>query len=294
MLALRSNLLLRGSHSPQHETSAGSVADAVTFDLAAAETHHERAALRTATARLVPLVAAAGRGAHVRVADTRSGELDADLDAVVSPSLQAVLLSGVELPQDARDADVAIRRREMQHQIEPGTVRLIPEIDSAAGIRTLGTILGAVDRHSGVALNIELVAWDLGLSAHVTATMPVLEHAMAEVALSARAADVPWVLLAPHTDPGVRAPLANRAHALGASGAYIRSEAEAAGYNQLFAPSHDRVEEARLMIDEWERLRANGQTVGAVSDIVVDRRTVRRARSLLDTVEAIRRRSRAR
>jgi len=294
MLALRSNLLLRGSHSPLHEATASTAADAVTFDLAAGETHAERGGLRAATAKLLPGVASTGRGAHVRVADTRSGELGADLDAVVSPSLHAVLLSGVELPQDVRDADVAIRRREMGAGIEPGTVRLIPEIDSAAGIRALGTILGAVDRHSGVALNIELLAWDLGLSAHVTATMPVLEHAMAEVALSARAADVPWVLLAPHTDPGVRAPLANRAHALGAAGAYIRSEAEAAGYNQLFAPAHERVQEARAMVEEWERLRANGQQVGAIGDTVVDRRTVRRARALLETAEAIRRRSRAR
>jgi citrate lyase subunit beta/citryl-CoA lyase len=293
VLALRSNLLIRGHVGGHHEAAASSLADAVTFDLAAPETHGERGALREAAQRALPVVAAAGRGAHVRVADARSGELDADLEATVSASLQAVLLSGAETPQDARDADVGIRHREMEHGVEPGSVRLISEIDSAGGVRALGGILDAIDRHTAVALNIELLAHDLGLSAHISATMPVLEHAMAEVALGASAAGLPWVLLAPHIDPGVRAPLANRAHALGAAGSYVRSEAEAPGYNQLFTLQATEVELAREVVAEWERLRANSLSVGAVGDVLVDRRTVRRARSVLATAEAIRRRSRA-
>lgn len=293
MLALRSNLLIRGHAGGHHEAAATSLADAVTFDLAAPETHEDRVALRAAAGRFLPLVAAAGRGAHVRVADTRSGELDADLEVTVSASLHAVLLSGVEAPQDVRDADVAIRRREMHHGMEPGSVRLIAEIDSAVGVRALSAIVPAVDRHEAIALNVELLAQDLGLSAHISATMPVLEHAMAEVAMGARAAGLPWVLLAPHIDPGARAPLANRAHALGAAGAYVRSEGEAAGYNQLFAPQAAEMELARAVLEEWERLRANSLSVGAVGDALVDRRTARRARAVIATAEAIRRRSRA-
>jgi citrate lyase beta subunit len=117
---------------------------------------------------------------------------------------------------------------------------------------------------------------------------------MSAVAITARAAALPWLLLAPHTDPGVRSLLANRAHAFGASGAYVRSESEAGGFNQLFSPPRERVDAARAVLAEWERVRARGGMVGAVGNELVDRRSVRSARALVALDDAIRARQVAR
>ncbi len=172
---------------------------------------------------------------HVRIAMARSDELAGTMEAVLSATVAAVLLSGAERPQDVRDADVAVRRRELRLGIDPGTVRLIPEIGSALGLRALPRMLDAIDRCSAVALNTDALAAGLGLPGGPSSHLAILDHAMAEVALSASAARLPWVLLAPALEAGARAALAIRAHAHGAAGVYIASEPEAQGFNSLFA-----------------------------------------------------------
>lgn len=280
MPLVRSMLLIRGTTAAAYEAARTSAADAVVFDLASPETHHERAAARARAAKHAPLIARAGREVHVRVSDARSGELDADVEAVASAAVAAVLLAGAEEPQDVRDADIAIRQREMRRKIAPGHIRLIPEVDSASGLRALPALLAAVDRHGAIALNIEALARDVGVELAAPSN-PLFEHAMASVAFEARAASLPWVLLAPHAGQGVRAALATRAHALGAAGAYVRSESEAAGFRQLFTPPHARVEAARAMLDEWERVRADDRWVGESGGQLVDRRSVRLARQIV-------------
>ncbi len=234
-LTMRTNLLLR-TDTAATALARPTTADAVTLDLTAgmpdgSRTHGRRSAL--------PDTAKSGRPVHVRLAVDRSGGIEAASAGVVSASVAAVLLSGTERPQDVRDADVAIRRAEMRLGIEPGTVRLVPEIGSATALRGLARMLDAVDRCSAVALNTDALAADLGLPGPQDSHLAIIEHAMAEVALSARAARLPWMALAPSLAAGGRAALAVRAHAHGAAGVYIDSEPEAHGFNSLFTNAGD-------------------------------------------------------
>src|SRR5690606_29676260 len=220
MLALRSNLVVDAADEDGARAAAGTAADAVTFDLAAPLRHADRAAARVLVAEQAPQVARAGRIVMVRVGDTRSGELEADLDATVGRHLAAVVLPGVEVPQDARDADVLIRKREMRAKVRPGTIRLIAEVDSALGLRALPAILEAVDRHSAVALHVDGLRADLRLGERAEA---IHDHAMADVALATRAAGLPWLLSGfdPARGSGT---VATRAHDFGVSGVFVRRE----------------------------------------------------------------------
>lgn len=295
MLALRSILVVEALDRPGLEAARRSAADAVLVDLAAPGLHGQREAARAAARRYAKAIAKAGRPTHARVSDTRSGELDADLDAVVGESTSAVVLSGAEVPQDVRDADVAIRKREMRLSLQPGAIRLIPEVDSAAGLLALPRMLDAVDRHGAVALNIDGVREDLRLGDRATA---LYEHAMADVAMAARAAGLPWLLALTHhrTDS---AGLPTRAHEYGAAGVTVDEESAVRGMNALFALDPVEVAIARAMVAEWERLQKRGRVVGVVAgevleaptyDRLVDRRSVRRARALIDLADAIARR----
>ena len=292
-LALRTSLLVRGIGESAYIAATTTAADAVLIDLAAPETNGERAALRRLVAKHAPAIAAAGRGVVLRVSDARSGLLEDDLAAAVSASLLAVVLSGTEVPQDARDADVTIRKQEMRRGLEPGSVRLIPEIDSAAGLRALPAILDAADRHSAVALNVPALVHDLraGTSRQAVA---LVDHALSEVAIAARAASIGWLAFDLGVDAAARADLATRAAALGAWGVAVRSEAEAPGFNRLFTPPPEELEQTRAVLAEWERVRAAGGMVGAIEAALVDRRTVRHARAVIALHEAIARRERAR
>lgn len=226
--AVRTNVLIAATEEAAARARV-TAADAVTVDLTDAVVMPPRAGSRGVAPR-VDL----GRPMHMRIVIDRRLGLEASLDDDINAAVAAVLLGGVDRPQDVRDADVALRRREMRLGIEPGTVRLIPEVGSALALRALSKMFEAVDRHSAVVLNTDALAADLGLPGPLASHLAIIEHAMAEVALSARAARLPWMALAPSLDAGARAALAVRAHAHGAAGVYIASEPEAQGFNSLF------------------------------------------------------------
>ena len=285
MSALRSLLRLAGGADAPYEATRATAADAVLIDLDDDATTRGRARARRAIRRHRSAIAESGRPLLARVADARSGELGADLDAAVSESTAAVVLAACEEPQDARDADVAIRRREMRRGIVPGQVRLLCEIDSAAGLAALPQILTAVDRHVAVVLAPLAIASELGATPPATASggsrdaiWALLDHVMAQTALAAGVAELSWILDAPRAGLTVRQTVATRARDLGATGVVITSEAEARGANALFTPDPGRIDAARTVITEWEHVRSAGRWSGEIDGHRVDRSSVRRAR----------------
>ncbi len=299
MLALRSLLVISALDVQALAAATRSAADAVVIDLARPAVVGQRAEARALAAKHAKAIAKAGRPVFARVADTRSRAMEDDLDVVVGPWLAAVVLAGTEVPQDARDADVQIRKREMRLGLTPGGIRLIPEIDSAEGLAALPRILEAVDRHSAVALSAEGLRLDLRLGERAST---LYEHAMADVAIHADTARLPWLLsLEAHRPEWASLPA--RAHDFGAAGAATHDETTVRGLNALFAPDPTEVAIARAMLTEWERVRSDGAWVGVVAgevlespttDRIVDRRTVRRARALVGLAAAIEARERVR
>ena len=286
MLALRSVLAIPGSNAVATTAARNSAADAVLLDLAAPASFEQRASARKTVARAIQDIGATRRPVLARVSTAGSGELEADLAAAVGPRLTAVVLAGTELPQDARDADVLLRKHEMRQKLAPGAIRLIPEIDSAAGLQALPVILEAVDRHAAVALNLAHLHDDLGLGRGLRETH---DHLMAMLAVAARAANLPWLL---GTFDAARALVdPTRAHEFGAAGAVIHSEAAARGINSLFAPDPAAVEAARAVIEAWARLREAGALTGVArhgaQSLLVDRRAMRHARLALDSADAV-------
>ncbi|MSQ42151.1 MAG: hypothetical protein EXR65_03850 [Dehalococcoidia bacterium] len=290
-LAIRTSLTVCGLDGAPYLAARGSAADAVTLDLAAPAVHGRRAEMRRLAAKHAhPIAAAGGAAVHVRVSDTRSSELDADIAALVSGALAAIVLSGAETPQDVRDADVAIRKQEMRLGITPGAVRLIPEIDSAAGLLALPALLAAVDRHGAVALDLDGLRVDLRLA---PGTRGALEHAFGQVAVAARAAGLPWLITARASTAADRAQLATQACEFGAAGAAVASEAEVLGLNALFTPPPEAVAAARRSVEAWDRRRERASVLVS-NGALVDRRRVRAARALVALADAIERRERGR
>lgn len=297
MLALRSLLTIAGTDREAMAAADTSAADAVVLDLASPHPARDRRAARAAVTEAVAALGAAQRTVLVRVSAASTEELAADIEAAVQPALAAVVLAGTEAPQDARDADVLLRKYELRHEMTPGAVRLIAEVDSAAGLQVLPAILEAVDRHEAVALNPARMHSDLGLGRGLHDTH---DHTMAMVAVAARTTELPWVLGSFGDDAGFIE--ATRAHEFGAAGATIRTESSARGMNSLFAPNAADVAAARAVLREWKRLRADGDSSGVVliGDEVhprtelVDRRAMRAAQFVVARADAVAARERIR
>ena len=286
-LALRTSLLVDALDVRALDAACNSTADAVLIDLASPAAYADRANARRNANRAAEALAATGRIVFARVSDARSGATEGDIQSIVRANIAAVVLAGAVEPQDSRAVDVAIRKQEMRRGIEPGTVRLIADIDSAAGLRLLPASLEAIDRHSAVVLDVTALARDLGLPSAAAAHLNTLEHAMSELALTCAAAGIAWLLAAPGIDAGVRAALATSAHTHGAAGVVIASAAEAQGFNQLFTPDPEAVATARLVAAEWDALRKRGEESSIVAGQIVDRRTKDAARAVVSRADAI-------
>ncbi len=198
-----------------------------------AELRATRADAVTAGVAGVHAAVAAGPELHVRVANPRAGRLRGELEAALSADVAAVLLAETALPQDLRDADIELRRQELRLGLTPGRFGLIPEVGSAAALARLPQLLAAVDRLRSVAVDIEAVAASLGAPDATAAALQ--QPLLAQVAVTATAARLPWTVTAAGFDAGARATLASRARALGAAGVSVSSESEIAGLNALFA-----------------------------------------------------------
>lgn len=293
-LALRTTLRIGASHATPLAAAAATHADVVQVDLAAPAVHGDREGARALLARHAHALTGARRPVHVRVSDARSGHMEADIRAATIEAVQAITVSGIAVPQDARDADVAIRKHEMRLGIVPGTVRLIGEIDSVAGLSALDRILAAVDRYAAVTVDIVAVLADLGVrTGDRGPAAAAVDHVLAQVALAARTAGLPWLLAAPAApagdgaDAAQRAHLATRAHDLGAAGVVIETEAEARGLNALFTPDAEAIAHARAVLAAWARVRRAHEWVGVLDGALIDRRAAQQARLLIERADTI-------
>lgn len=270
MLALRSVLVIDALDEPSLRAAAGSAADAILIDLA-----HAGDAGRTLAVRHAKAIARTGRPVLARVAGARSGGLAVDIEAIVGDWLAGIVLAGCEEPQDARDADVQIRKQETRRGLVPGDIALIPEIDSSAALLALPRTLAAIDRFRAIAL-------DAGAFLDSSRLGPggsgLPDHAMGEVATIADAARLPWILAGEASEAS-----ATRAYECGASGVTVRSEGATRGMNSLFTPQPEDVDRARALVSGQDAPRRRG----APPAPTLDRRALRRARALVALADAI-------
>ena len=71
---------------------------------------------------------------YVRVNAATTGLLIDDLEAVVRPGLDAILLSKAENVEDVQQTATAIERNELQRGMKPGSAEIILQIENALGV----------------------------------------------------------------------------------------------------------------------------------------------------------------
>jgi citrate lyase subunit beta/citryl-CoA lyase len=126
---------------------------------------------------------------YVRVNAATTGLLADDLNAVVRPGLDAVLLSKAENVEDVQQAAAALERHESQRGMKRGSVEIILQIENALGVYNCFDLIKASPRVAatcfGSARDGDLQT-DLGCSWSIEGTE--LLYARSKVLLDTRAA----------------------------------------------------------------------------------------------------------
>lgn len=199
---LRSLLFVPGSdtHKLGKIATLEDTADVVVIDLEDAVADEEKSAARATTRDAVPSCGSGGSAVMVRVNSSSTGRLEQDIDAVVQPALDGIMVPKIEGLDALAAADEAISAAERREGLKPGTIRVLALIETSRGLvncehilaeapeRTLTAVFGAGD-----------FSTELGVD--LTPDAEELLYARSRLVVATRAAglpkpvDGPWLAL---------------------------------------------------------------------------------------------------
>ncbi|TSD85883.1 CoA ester lyase [Mycobacterium sp. KBS0706] len=256
--------------------AAGRGADAVILDLEDGVAEAAKPAARAALAAAVPQAGAAGACIFVRI-NSRLAHAAADVEAAVRAGADGLFVPKTDDPQWPRL--IAERAGEVERETgrPEGWTRLVPMIETLAGLDRRAAIAAATPR------NLALVCGGEDLSAEIGAepAAEVMRLAKLQILMAARAAGLAAFglmgSLAGIDDLDALRRAAEEAARQGFEGASCIHPAQVAVLNRAFTPDEAALEHARRVVAALQP----GQGTAKVDGRMVDAPVVARARRVL-------------
>ncbi|HYI87983.1 MAG TPA: CoA ester lyase [Burkholderiales bacterium] len=291
----RSFLFAPGNVARRVEKALTLEADAVIIDLEDSVATGEKAATRKSVAEALSRPRR-GRG-YVRVNAPSSEFCYRDLVETLHGKVDGVVVPKIESAADLHAVDWLMANLEREFGAEPGTIDLIPQIETAAGVQRVDRILQAHSlrpykgpwRVKRVAFGGADYAHELALSPDIDETQ--LADARARVVLSSRAAglegpiDSPWFHF---RDAEGFARALDRSRRSGFQGRLCVHPDQLAAVNAAYLPSAAELARAERIVAAFREAEARGEAAVQVDGEMVDYPVAYRAQALLDSVRQAR------
>lgn len=298
MPLFRSLLFAPGNHPRKVEKSLGLDADVVILDLedavAVAEKEATRSVVVDALANRPPRAGghrAGGRRArgYVRVNAVDSPFCWGDLQAVVTPGVDGIVLPKLESASDLRTVDWVVSQLERERGMEPGAFDVLPIIETGKGVAAVASICGAgAARVRRLSFGAGDYTLDMGL--RWTDGERELDQARSAIALASRAAgleppiDTVFIHIG-RVDSLRRS--AELARDFGFQGKLCIHPEQVGPVNEAFSPTDAEVERARRYLEAFREAEARGSASIQVDGYFIDYPIVEKARRVIDLAEAI-------
>ena len=287
MQLLRSLIFVPGNRPNMLERARAFDADIIMVDLEDSVPPAEKVNARNLARQWVPELRKAERRVMVRVNSLDTGLTRDELAAVIGPSLFGISLSKTESTWDLREADRIIGPMEAAAGLEPGSIKVIPWIESARAVINVHQMATASSRTIAIAFGAEDYTNDMGIQR--TDIGEEVYFPRSAVAVAARAANIasldgPYVAF--RNPEGLRQD-AQAARQMGYTGKFAIHPSQIDIINETFSPKPEDVEYARQVVEAWRQAEAAGRGSLDLNGRMVDVPVVKRAQSLLAQVEAI-------
>ena len=282
----RTWLFAPGNHARKVEKVFGAGADVAILDLEDAVAAAEKEATRPVVAEALARPRACR--AYVRVNALDTGLTFGDLEAVIRPGLDGIVLPKVERAADLQMVDWVIGEMEKKQGIAPGTVDLMPILETGRGIADARAICAAGGRLKRVSFGAGDYTRDMRME--WTMDEGELVPARAEVVLASRI-------------NGLEPPIdtvfihIREAEAFTASCTLVRQAGfqgklcihpdQIAPANAAFSPTPEETAHARKIVAAFAEAEAAGSASIQVEGYFVDYPIVEQARRTLALAEAI-------
>lgn len=287
MTPMRTLLFVPAQRPNMVEKAAGIAADVIVLDLEDAVPPNEKAGARDRLRSSIESLKAAGKAVHVRVNHLDTGLTKDDLSAAIGPGLDGLLFPKAQGAAQIRELDVQIRERELHGGVRPGTVALIPMIETARAVLRCEEIALASTRIAALALGGEDYAADLGVPRTPQATeFEYARRVIVHCAIAYGLLPLDAIYATLHDEAGLFAD-ARYARSIGMKGKYVVHPDQVGPVNQVFAPAPEELAAARRIVNAYDAAMRGGIGVIDVDGQLVDVPVANRARDLLAYAEAI-------
>ena len=226
---------------------------------------------------------AGGPTRYVRINAVDTQWADEDLEAIVRPGLDGILLPKADTPDDLTRLAQWLDALETTAGLQRGSVRVIAAIESATGLLHAAAIARASPRIAGLMFGAEDFAKDLGLPIVRQAEAAELAYARSAMVVAAAAANVGafdgvWPDL--RDAEGLRRDTL-RARRLGFTGKSLIHPGQIDTINEIFSPTAEDVDYALRVVAAFEEAQARGEGAIAFGGQLIDLPIVERARQTL-------------
>jgi len=286
-VVMRSVMFTPGNNAELVGKARNLTADVMVLDLEDSVPPTEKNRAREVVAANIKLVAESGGDVYARVNAWDSGLLKGDLEAIVQPGLNGIVIPKTETPDDPIRADRLLTELEKNRGMAIGTVKLQLLIESARGVLAAYECGKASSRVNSLVFGA--VDYTRDMRVKLTGTGEEVQYSRSAVAVAARAAgivaiDPPW--------PGFRDTEGFVRHSsagaqLGYEGRMLIHPNQIEPAQEIYGPSEADVEHARKVVEVFEQGMKEGKASVALEGSMVDWAVYRAEMDLLAKVDLI-------
>ena len=284
--AFRNPLFVPGNRPDMLEKALGLAPDAYIPDLEDSVPPEEKLNARKVTASSLVSLAEAGTLVIPRVNSKDTGLMEGDLAEVVGPHTFGVSVGKVQSAADIHHVAAIIERLEMETGLEPGRIKIVPWIETAAAIVHAYEICSASPRVFAVAFGAEDFTRDMGIER--TEDDAEIAYPRSAVCIAARAAGVP-ALDTPYfgfKDPEGLRRTSRDARRFGFRGKFAIHPSQIDIIREVFSTSAEEIEQAERVVAAFEEGERLGRGATSLDGQLIDVPVVERARDLLERAKA--------
>jgi citrate lyase subunit beta / citryl-CoA lyase len=284
---MRSLLFVPANGGPKLDKAVASGADAVIIDLEDSIAPERKDTARAAALAFLKRASAASERPRllVRINELDTGMTDADLDAIVAGTPDAVVLPKAEGAASVVHLDAKLTAREAIAGVSEGHIKILAQaVETAAGLFSAGTFRGASARLIGLTWGPEDLSAELGAAANRNADGALTEPyrlARSLCLYAAAAANLPaieTVFVDFRNSEGLRRDT-EAARRDGFTGRLAIHPAQVPIINDVFTPTSAEIEKAKAVVAAFAAQPGAG-AVG-IEGKMYDRPHLVRARALL-------------
>jgi citrate lyase subunit beta/citryl-CoA lyase len=286
MEANRTYLFCPGNHPRKVEKVFGSGTDVVIIDLEDAVAISEKPATRAVAVEALKLPRSCRGYVRVNAYDTEF--CYGDICEIVGPWLDGIVLPKLESVDDLRSVDWLVGNLEREHEMEIGSIDIMPIIETAKGQDAARDIARAGTRIKRLSFGAGDYTKDLGMEWSLAETE--LASMRAEMVVASRVGeleppiDTVFIHIREHE---AFLESCNLVRDLGFQGKLCIHPDQVSTANGAFTPTEEQLVFAHKVIDAFAEAEAAGSASIQIDGYFVDYPIVDKAQRIVDVAEAI-------